>query len=351
MKKRVPLILAYFLLVSCAEPSAPSPRDAPVLQTLKISDTATTTADAGDATDASVDSGSGETISEPRIGYAEAIDLLYTSMGDGREPPECGTADAVKCLIAARYAEDQAARDIAISLFEKTGSVAGVEKAHVMDGGYRGILHLVPVLPENENRVHLARMSAALTSFDDFFERLQKKGNSKVAYRWRNLALRFFRSVKARTPSAYASGWRVAYNVDGSLNKSDVMVRETMFHEIFHLNDFNHGPHGDDWSEHALGSTYDSIVATCKTSTPCLSKYAPNDTMVRGGTYYAFQPGNDVHEYAAELAVRYLKEESIAMNGGDPKSPFKCTGSENAKSWNAMVAEFFGGIDLTKACP
>jgi hypothetical protein len=117
------------------------------------------------------------------------------------------------------------------------------------------------------------------------------------------------------------------------------------------LNDADHGTRGDDWSEHALAPTYDAIVAKCKASTPCLSKYAPNDTMVRGGTYYAFQPGNDVREYAAELSVRYFKEQSAALNGGDRQTPFKCTGSENAKSWNAMVTEFFGGIDLTKACP
>jgi hypothetical protein len=85
--------------------------------------------------------------------------------------------------------------------------------------------------------------------------------------------------------------------------------------------------------------------------------------MVRGGTYYAFQPGNDVREYAAELAVRYFKEQSAAIaptssadhpGGGIPfglKTPFKCTGSENATSWKAMVLEFFGGIDLTVACP
>jgi hypothetical protein len=273
-------------------------------------------------------------------------------MGDGSTPPACDEDDAVKCLLTARYASDEAAREIAVSIFEKTGSVAGVDPAHVMNGGYRGMLHLVPVLPENENRVHLTRMLTALTSFDDFFKSLQNKGNAQVRYRWRNLELRFFRSVNARTPSAYASGWRVAYNVDGSLNKSDRMVTETMFHEIFHLNDFAHGPSGDDWSEHALGATYDAILAKCKNDTPCLSRYAPNDTMVRGGTYYAFQPGNDVHEYAAELAVRYFKEQSAVMAGaGDRKHPFKCTGSENAKSWNAMVAEFFGGIDLTKACP
>ena len=45
----------------------------------------------------------------------------------------------------------------------------------------------------------------------------------------------------------------------------------------------------------------------------CLAPFAPNDTKVRAtGTYYAFQPNNGdaVHEYAAELAVRYFKEQT-----------------------------------------
>ena len=37
------------------------------------------------------------------------------------------------------------------------------------------------------------------------------------AYRWRALQLRFVRSVGKRTPSAYALGWIVEYNVEGSL--------------------------------------------------------------------------------------------------------------------------------------
>ena len=285
---------------------------------------------------------------------AEAIDLLYTSMNRGETPPACNDAsgDPIGCLLDARYASDEQAHEMARAIYRKTGSVAGVVREHVMDGGYRGMLHLVPVLPVGAERVHLERVAESLDDYDAFFGALEQKGNQKVAYRWRDLALRFFRSVKARTPSAYASGWTVAYNVDGSLNHSGTSVRETMFHEIFHLNDSAHGESGDDWSDKLLGPTYEKIVAQCKASTPCLAKFAPNDTKVKGGTYYAFQPGNDVREYAAELAVRYYKEQRGVLGMGPVvKTPFKCTGAENEKSWNAMVAEFFGGIDLTPTCP
>src|SRR5690606_9231625 len=122
------------------------------------------------------------------------------------------------------------------------------------------------------------------------------------------IRLRFFRSVGRTTPSAYASGWTVAYNVSGSLHTSADAVRETMFHETFHLNDTAHGR----WSATALTSHYRAILDRCTRGamleTACLRPYAPNETMVRGGTYYAFQPGNGVWEYAAELAIRYYRE-------------------------------------------
>ena len=72
-----------------------------------------------------------------------------------------------------------------------------------------------------------------------------------------------------------------------------------------------------------------------------------------GGTYYAFQPnnGNGVHEYAAELAVRYWKEHLEMLDKGKLAKPaFKCGGPENARSWKALVDEFFAGRDLVPGC-
>src|SRR6185369_9315892 len=147
------------------------------------------------------------------------------------------------------------------------------------------------------------------------------------------------RSVKRTTPSAYASGWTVAYNVAGSLNTSAGAVRETLFHEIFHLNDAAHG----DWSPRVLGPVFDAIVARCGTRVACLRPYAPGDTMVRGGTYYAFQPdnGESVHEYGAELALRYYREQRAVIRRERLAAPaFKCGPDENRRAWTAMVAEF-----------
>jgi len=75
--------------------------------------------------------------------------------------------------------------------------------------------------------------------------------------------------------------------------------------------------------------------------------------MVRGGTYYAFQQNNGttVHEYAAELAVRYWKEqrEMQAKHRLSGKA-FKCGPSENGRAWKALVDEFFAARDLVPAC-
>jgi hypothetical protein len=158
------------------------------------------------------------------------------------------------------------------------------------------------------------------------------------------------RSVKKRTPSAYATGWSITHNVNGSLLTSARGVRETYFHELFHLNDFDHG----DWSAKTLGKDYAAIVKKCGTNVKCLEPYAPNDTKVRAtGTYYAFQPnnGSGVHEYAAELAVRYFKEQTeMTTSRKLSRKAFKCGPPENARAWRSLVDEFFAGRDLVGPC-
>jgi len=278
-------------------------------------------------------------------------DVATVSLADARtlfptSPPSC--AD-VECLIEAAYAKDPRAKALALALYHDNGTVAGVGPDEIMDGGYRGKIHLVPQLPVRGYRKHLEYMTYATRSIDEFFTKLYDK-QKLPPYRWRGIQLRFVRSVGKRTPSAYAIGWLVEYNVEGSLLTSRAGVRETYFHELFHSND---GAHRD-FSQRVLQKDYDAIVKKCpKVTIRCLTPYAPNDTTVRGGTYYAFQQnnGNGVHEYAAELAVRYWEEHmEILATGKLRKKPFKCGPPENARSWKAIVDEFFGGRDLTPSC-
>ena len=262
---------------------------------------------------------------------------------------EQGDEARIRCLLAARYVGDTAAAGEALALYVGAGSVAGVLPEEHMDGGFRGQIHLVPEAPIGKERRHLAWITAASVDFEAFFAELARGAKAPLRYRWRDLAYRFFRSVKRTTPSAYADRWSVAYNVAGSLNTSADAVRETLFHEIFHLDDAAHGG----WSARALRPTFDAVVQRCGTRTACLAPYAPNDTRVRGGTYYAFQPNNGdaVHEYAAELALRYYRENRAAIRGEAPKKPgFKCGPAENGRAWEALRGEFFGGADRTPAC-
>lgn len=254
----------------------------------------------------------------------------------------------IPCMLDAAYADDPKALAAARALFDDLGDVAGVGPDEIMDGGYRGKIHLVPQLPKGKYVQHALWVLAARRSIDAFFVQLFDD-QPPPAYRWKALSLRFVRSVKKRTPSAYAFAWIIEYNVEGSLLISENGVRETLFHELFHNNDAAH----KDWSATALQAEYDAIVKKCGTRVSCLDPYAPNTTKVRGGTYYAFQQnnGNGVHEYAAELAVRYWKEQTAMLRDKKlAKKPFKCGPPENARSWKKLVDEFFAGRDLTPPC-
>ncbi len=260
---------------------------------------------------------------------------------------DCGD---VACLIERAYAADPKAQQLALALWGEAGDLAGVGPDEIMDGGYRGKIHLVPQLPIGAHRQHLAWVAEAMRSIDRFF-RAAFAGRPAPRYRWRGLALRFVRSVGKRTPSAYATRWGIAYNVAGSLLTSAAGVRETLIHELFHDNDEDHG----DWSARQLQADYAAILARCgrRPTVACLAPYAPNTTMVRGGTFYAFQQNNGdaVHEYAAELAVRYFQEQSEMLAAGKlARRAFKCGPPENARSWQALVDEFFAGRDLVPAC-
>jgi hypothetical protein len=283
-----------------------------------------------------------------------AIAVVQALLFGDVKPPECAKhADPIACLIDARYAKDDRAKQLAEDLYAHSGDVAGVGVDEQMDGGYRGKIHLVPELPIGTYRAHLTRVVAATDAVDAFFTKLMD--GKQPAYRWRELAFRFVRSVGKHTPSAYAliatnDVWTIEYNVEGSLLTSETGVRETLFHELFHVNDEAH----KDWSQQTLAKDYAAIVKKCGTRSSCLAPYAPNDTKVRAtGTYYAFQPnnGNTVHEYAAELAVRYFKEQSeVLAHGRLSHRAFKCGPVQNARAWHALVDEFFAGVDLVPSC-
>lgn len=287
---------------------------------------------------------------------AEVLFLDRSAPGALACPDSLAVEARVRCLYEQRYKGDAKAAGLAHEMLAKWSTIAGVEPPRTYDGGYRGTIHLVPAVPTGADRKHLEWISASIRDFDQFFEELARHGQERAAapstkrYRFRGLRVRFMRSTNTNRPSAYAYAWTIGYNLVGSLNLNADKIRETMFHEVFHLNDAAHGQ----WSSGALGAIFDALVKKCGASTQCLAPYAPGDTMVRGGTYYAFQPGNGggVLEYAAELAVRYYREQRAVLRSARlAAKPFKCGPPENAKAWALMKDEFFAGIDATPACP
>ncbi|CAN5866712.1 hypothetical protein BH11MYX2_BH11MYX2_27320 [soil metagenome] len=248
-------------------------------------------------------------------------------------------------------ASDPKAAALAEDMEKTDKHVITTGAAETMDGGYRGKIKLVPQLPIGAYRKHLQYTHDAMAAIDAFFAQLYSDTDPAPSYRWTELTFKFVRSPGKRTPSAYAYQWAITYNVNGSLLTTAPSVLETLWHELFHSNDL--GGH-DDWSGKTLQTDYDAIIKKCGTKPACLAPYAPNTTKVRAtGTYYAFQQnnGNEVHEYAAELAVRYFREQSQMMRDKKLSLPaFKCGPVENARAWNALVTEFFAGKDLVPAC-
>lgn len=279
----------------------------------------------------------------PAFTFAAALDVLFPE-GAPSAASACASAsppsDAPLCLIGVRYRDDLAARDTAVALYRRTGSLPGLAVAYDSVTSLRGTVHLVPELPVGPYRRHLEWTEAAFARMDRFFTALGVQD-----YRYGGLAIRYMSSTGGRTtPSATMLSWTLEYNVRGAIHTGPERVAETLFHEVFHGNDQAHGW----WSMRALTPIYTAILAKCGQDTACLAPYAPARTIVRTGTYYAFDDDNDVREYAAELAIRYFVEHE-AILAGAPVEPFKCRTPENTRAWDALVTEFFR-VDRTPPC-
>lgn len=290
--------------------------------------------------------------------FDEIVKVLFAGNGAPSACTPLASEARTRCLYDQRYAGDTKAANIAYGMLVRWNIVAGVHPKEGFDGGFRGHIELVPTAPTVNDRKHLEWINDAFSDFEKFFGELEAYGKAhgqsidpQKRYRFRKLHLEFMRSTTGNRPSAMANGWTISYNVIGSLNLNADAVRETFFHEIFHLNDAVHG--SDRWSLGDLKTIFDPIAKKCGTKDACLAPYTPSDTKVRGGTYYAFQPDNGTPgvEYAAELATRYYREQRAVLRKETPIKPFKCGPPENGKTWELVKNEFFAGIDAVPACP
>lgn len=262
-----------------------------------------------------------------------------------RDPSELAFAT---CALALRYGSDAPTLELAQRLLESHGAVAGVETRRTVDAGYLGRLRIAPAPPTGRYRRHLASVVESLRDVEDTFAALAPQAPKPMMFRTRPYALRFYRTESTSFPSAWAQNGVVGYNVEGPLHAEGADIGSVLFHEIFHLNDEGH----DHWSAHALEGLYDSILARCDNREECLEPFAPDDVHVQGGTFYALdKKTNDVREYAADIALRWLREHRLVLRGDKfEEPPFRCKTPENAEAWKLVVDEFFGGVDLTPPC-
>src|SRR5262249_54527282 len=126
----------------------------------------------------------------------EADALLFSDATDESARAACRADNPeparIPCLLRVRYRADARAAKDASELHARAGGGAGVDTAHIMDGGYRGMLHLMPALPTGTERAHLEWVADAFREYERFFDALSTHGAAR--FRWRELAVRFFRS-------------------------------------------------------------------------------------------------------------------------------------------------------------
>jgi hypothetical protein len=256
----------------------------------------------------------------------------------------------VDCLLERRFGADPDAHALVRRLYAEHGIVAGVEPSYVMDDGdYRGRVLVEPALPVGTHRHHLEGLLEAFATIGDLFTAFAARAPAPLRFAKRPRLIRFYETPSTNTPSAWAANGVIGYNVRGELWSSSDLVFETLVHELFHLSDIEHG----NWSAGTLKDVYEGVLEQCRGDMECLDRFAPHETKVDGGIYYAFHPTSDVREYGAELAARFVREQRRLLaddSAATSATSFKCQTVENETAWTNLAEEFFGGLDLVPPC-
>lgn len=282
----------------------------------------------------------------------EARQILCGDIGEGTClaacPDDRPPREHADCLLKLRFSSDPEALELARALYAGTDMLAGVAVLGSIDGYVGEEVELFPALPVGKQRHHLEWLHASLSAFDGFVGSLASRAPRVVTFVPRPKAFAFFRTQVPSYPSAYSWQGIIGYNLRGPLHKNPRESHETLFHELFHVNDAVRG----DWSPMALGPIFESILARCGDRHECFGPFAPHDSVVAEGTYYAFdERTRNVREYAAELALRYFLEHEAILAGQPAKlPPFKCLTPENHAAWVRLADDFFGGADLAPEC-
>lgn len=273
---------------------------------------------------------------------------------DGEVVSSCGNAadepSLARCVVDVRFGSDGRAHELLGRLYREHGILPGIEARRVIDDGdYRGRVDLEPASSFDANRQHVEWLLDAFVTLDTTLGELGRHAAAPIRFARKPAVVRFFETTSTTTPSAFVVESAIGFNLRGELWSSPESVFETLVHELFHLSDAEHG----NWSEKALRAQHDAIRARCEGDLACFDRYAPHETKVDGGFYYAFHPTSDVREYAAELAIRFVREQRawlLRPEAPPDAPPFKCLAPENEAGWTELGREFFAGIDLTPPC-
>jgi len=272
-----------------------------------------------------------------------------------------------RCLIDFRFSADHEARLLARALYEHSHVLPAISPRVEIEG-YRGTrVAILPATPIDKQRHHLRWLRRSLDSFESFISEVSARAPRKVTFDVRPEVIVFFRTAGSSYPSAFVDGRAISYNLDGPLHRRWRDMHETLFHELFHVNDGQR----DNWSEQQLVGVFDAILDRCSASSAkgvgserCFRPFAPypfsaskartdpGAAATAHDALYAFdERTREVREYAAEVALRYFLEHERIFNHEEPiRPPFKCLNALNARAWTLMADEFFGGLDLAPRC-
>ncbi len=276
----------------------------------------------------------------------------------------------IPCLLEGRYAEDGAALKLALTLYGRTGSVAGPEDERWVERRDGGRAHVLPALPVGASRKQFDRVTGALLGVNDFLAEVARLEGRAPRFRATGLKVRFFRPEGPADAQVYTSEGQIGVPVDvpppprgprahrasaarfaltpaaARAAPRPSVSRDDVVRALARLNDGEHGG----WSARALAVAYGAVVKRCGADARCLARFDPRPPA--SGRPALFRAGGDPTDYGVEVIARYYREQKAALaRTGPSPSTFKCTEPENGVAWSLVAGEFFGGFDHSAACP
>lgn len=320
-------------------------------------------------------------LASPEVTPVQASEVLFTRPSERTGwLASCrgSRGGPIPCLIEGRYAGDSAAQRMALSLYARTGSVAGPddERWVARHDGVRA--HVLPALPVGPSRKQLDRVTRALFGVNDLVSEIARLSGRAPRFRATGLRVRFFRPEGPSDAEVYVSEGqidvpvevppppRVAHPTRSHGRGSPARLasaqartspppapppisREDVVRALARLNDGEHGG----WSARALGEAYRAVVARCGDDARCASRFDPRP--VSADRPALFRAGGDPTDFGVELVVRYYQEQKASLSRPPKPTParssFKCAEPENGFVWSLVAGEFFANFDKSAACP